>query len=109
MSFFDDISRFFGMDRGPEKATRPRKVGNHELPPERLGLREMLPLPNGIREVFMNQNQQPQGQHQGWRPWSPPRPPRERNPLRQLDRDMMDDYLRDGAVNGGPKRGGDDR
>jgi hypothetical protein len=90
MSFFDAISKFFGLDRAPETGKWPRKVGSHELPPERM---PVLPphlrptLPFGIREVMGPE-------HSGWEPWQP-------RHLRDSDRndaERMGDYLRDGCA-----------
>ena len=89
MSFFDAISKFFGLDRDPGKGTWPRVVGTNELPPSRLPivpphLRGTLPF--GIREVTGPD-------HQGWQPW--------KSPIEQRDREVgrtMGDFLMDGAV-----------
>ncbi len=97
MSFLKSISEFFGFDREPGSGAWPRVVGLNELPPERLPIlppHQRAPLLPGIREVKGPE-------HQGWKPWSPPRPQAPHNPFRD---ERMNEYMRDGAV-APPKRG----
>jgi hypothetical protein len=86
MSFFDAISKFFGIGRDPGEGKWPRVVGTNELPPSRLPILPphlRPPLPFGIREVTGPD-------HQSWQPWKPPH---------ERDRNAgMDDFLRDGFV-----------
>lgn len=103
MSFFDGLRKAFNFGT-PAKGKWPRVVGNHELPPERIGIGDMLTLSGGTREIFTGDNV-PAENRPGWTPWSPPKPPRDRNPLRDPDRDAFNDYLRDGSAEPPQRRG----
>jgi hypothetical protein len=89
----DAIFKLFEMDQDPIKEKWPRKVGNHELPPQRRGISYADREPNPFFRELVSDGQG------GFRPWTPPMSPRQREAATmQEDLQMMRDYLREGSV-----------
>jgi hypothetical protein len=103
MPFFDEISKRFGANKGPDTkgGPWPRPVANDELPPQRLWPSENYepqPMRHGIWEVKIENG----------RIVPPEQPKKRRLPQESRfvrDSDQHNDYLRDGGL---PPRDGDE-